>query len=58
MQETNRARGTGRMKLMFKSVMALALFTLFMCGGFGYKDNKCNESNKNKNKTLNSKIFK
>jgi hypothetical protein len=26
MQETNRARGTGRLKLMFKLILALALF--------------------------------
>jgi hypothetical protein len=57
MHETTRARGTGRMKLTLKlaAVPALVLFALFVCGGFGYKDNKIN---KKTNKTLNSKTFK
>jgi hypothetical protein len=44
MHETKAARGTGRMELTLKSVMALALFTIFVC--------------KKTNKTLNSKTFK
>jgi hypothetical protein len=60
MQKITRAGGAGRAKLTLKLVSAPALFTLFVCGGFGYKNNEGKKSNKNKNKnkTLNSKTFK